>query len=837
MKKITFLFLFALLLTKSVLSQAPKRVTSADIHQNIKKLNVLANVFYVAAHPDDENTRLISLLANQYKANVYYLSMTRGDGGQNLIGPEVEDLLGVIRTNELLQARRVDGGKQLFTRANDFGYSKKPSETMRIWNRDAVLSDIVWHMRNYKPDIIINRFNSDTARENHGHHTSSAILSLEAFDIANNKNVYPEQLKYTGTWQPRRIYFNTFWWFYGSEEAFNKMDKSKMVTVDAGVYYPWMGKSNGEIAAESRSMHRCQGMGAALNRGSSNEYLEILKGDVPKLLDNPFAGIDITWNRVKGGASLIPLINDLDKSFKYDNPAASISKLNKVYQLIQALPDTYWKKIKSDEIVQIIQDCAGLYIDVTSSIHAVAPGEKTNFTAELINRSTASIKLKSILFRPALEADTTGIITLSANKGFVYKRNVTIPQDAKNTGHYWLAEQGEEGMYKVNDQQLRGLPLSQPTAKVFFNLNIEGADYTIEKEVVYKWVDPAKGELYRPFEITVPAFVNLDHKTYAFADDDPKKVNVTVRSASDNLEASLTLNIPAGWRSEPASIPVKLKGKGTENTYSFLVYPPKHITEGEVKAFIKVGEKSYDKELVIINYDHIPYQMVQKPCFAKLLRLDLQKGPDKIAYINGAGDEIAQCLSQVGYTVSILSENDLTLESLVKYDAIVVGIRAYNTIEKLKSAQPTLLKYVQQGGNLIVQYNTNFRMVTSDIAPFKLTIGRERVSQEEAEMRILLPDHQVLNNPNKITSADFTNWVQERGLYYPSEWDKDNFKAILSSNDRNEPARDGGLLVAKYGDGNYVYTSLAFFRQLPQGVPGAYRLFSNLLALKKNAKS
>lgn len=833
-KIFTLCFVF---LSNAAFSQAPKKVTSADIHQSIKKLNVLANVFYVAAHPDDENTRLISLLANQYKANVYYLSMTRGDGGQNLIGSEVEDLLGVIRTNELLQARRVDGGKQLFTRANDFGYSKKPSETMRIWNRDAVLSDIVWHVRNHKPDIIINRFNADTVRENHGHHTSSAILSLEAFDISNNKFSYPEQLKYTEPWQARRIYFNTFWWFYGSEDAFNKLDKSKMVTVDAGVYYPWLGKSNGEIAAESRSMHRCQGMGSSLSRGSSNDYLEIIKGDIPKVLDNPFAGIDITWNRVKGGAFLIPIINEIDRNFKYDNPAASIAKLNKVYQLIQSLPDPFWKKIKSEEILQIIQDCTGLFIEVTSNIHAVAPGEKTNFTAELINRSNANIKLKSIKFTPVRDADTSGIISLAPNKGFSYKRSVSIPMEAGNTGHYWLTEQGEEGMYKVNDQKLRGLPLTPASSKALFTLNIEGSEYTIEKEVVYKWVDPAKGELYRPFEITVPAFVNLDNKTYAFADNDPKKINVMVRSASDLLDADLSLDIPAGWRSEPATIPVKLKGKGNENSYSFLVYPPNQITEGTVRAKIKVGDKSYDKELVIINYDHIPYQMVQKPCFAKLLRLDLQKGPDKIAYINGAGDEIAQCLSQVGYNVSILSENELTLENMVKYDAIVVGIRAYNTVEKLKNAQPNLMKYVQQGGNLVVQYNTNFRMVTLDLAPYKLTIGRERVSQEEAEMKLLTPDHPVLNSPNKITKADFNNWVQERGLYYPSDWDKDNFKAILSSNDRNEPARDGGLLVAKYGDGNYVYTSLAFFRQLPQGVPGAYRLFSNLLALKKNAKS
>ncbi|MEP7266408.1 MAG: PIG-L family deacetylase [Saprospiraceae bacterium] len=819
------------------ISQAPKKVTTADIHQSIKKLNVLANVFYVAAHPDDENTRLISLFANQYKANVYYLSMTRGDGGQNLIGPETEDLLGVIRTNELLQARGVDGGNQLFTRANDFGYSKKASETMKIWNRDAVLSDIVWQIRNYKPDIIINRFNTDTVRPNHGHHVSSAILSSEAFDLSNNKSIFPEQLKYVETWQPKRLYFNTFWWFFGSEEAFNKMDKSKMVTVDAGVFYPWLGKSNGEIASESRSMHRCQGMGSSGNRGSSDEYLEVLKGDYPKNLDSPFAGIDITWNRVKGGASLIPVFDDIDKAFSYENPAASIPKLTKAYQKIQALPDTYWKKIKSDEIIKIIQDCAGMYIDVTSSIHAVAPGESTNFIAEIINRSNASIKLTALRFSPVKDADTVGIVNLSQNKDWKYQRKVMIPADAGNTGHYWLAETGEEGMYKVDNQLLRGLPLTPPIAKAYIDINVEGTPITIEKNIVYKWVDPAKGELYRPFEITVPAFVNLDNSTYAFSDNDPKKVNVTVRSASDELIGTLSLNLPPGWKYEPMSIPVNLTGKGTESDYSFLVYPPHQIGEGTLQASIQVGEKSYDKQLIIINYEHIPYQMVQKPSFAKVLRMDLKKGPDKIAYINGAGDEIAQCLSEVGYHVNILSENDLNVETLSRYDAVILGIRAYNTVEKLKNAQPNLMKYVQQGGNLLIQYNTNFRMVTSDISPYKLTLGRDRVSEENAEMRILKPDHAVLNNPNKITNKDFEGWVQERGLYYPSDWDKAHFDAILSANDRGESPLDGGILVAKYGDGNLVYTSLAFFRQLPQGVPGAYRLFANLLALKKNSKS
>ena len=821
----------------AAMAQSPKKLTSADIHQSIKKLNVLATAFYVAAHPDDENTRLISLLANQYKADVYYLSMTRGDGGQNLIGAEIEELLGVIRTNELLQARNLDGGNQLFTRANDFGYSKKPNETMKTWNRNEVLSDIVWQIRRMKPDIIINRFKDDTSRENHGHHTSSAILSAEAFDLTNRRDIFPEQLKLVDPWQARRLYFNTIWWFYGSEEAFNKIDKSKMVTMDAGVYYPWLGKSNGEIAAESRSMHRCQGMGALGTRGSSLEYLDLLKGDKATSPENPFAGIDITWNRVKGGAPLIPLINDIDKTFQHDNPAASIPKLTKIYQFIQNLPDGHWKRIKSEEIKNLIIQCAGLYIEAVSNIHMVAPGEKTTLTAELTNRSNAQVTIKSIDFVPMNEADTTGSIRLTTNKVWKYTRNVVIPDQVENTGAYWLSEPWKTGMYTVEEQSKRGLPLTPRQCKVRVELNIEGVPFIMEKDIVYKWVDPAKGELYRPFEITTPAFVNLDSKVYAFADDAPKKVTVQVKSGIDNLAASVSLNLPAGWRSEPESLPVSMKSKGSEQAYSFLLYPSTQTSEGTVNAQILINGKLYSKELITINYDHIPFQTVQKPSEARLLKLDIKKGGTNIAYINGAGDDVAKSLEQVGYQVTILGDRDLSIDQLAKFDAIVLGIRAFNTVERLKYNQPILMDYVKNGGTVVVQYNTNFRLVSQDIGPYSLKLGRERVSEEDAEVRFLKPDHAVLNIPNKLTSKDFEGWVQERGLYYPSEWDKEHFDAILSSNDAGESPKDGGLLVAKYGDGNFVYTGLAFFRQLPSGVPGAYRLFANLLSLKKDPKS
>jgi len=331
-------------------AQAPVQPTSADLYEQIQKMQVLGSVLYVAAHPDDENTRMISYLANEKKVNTAYLSLTRGDGGQNLIGPEIRDLLGVIRTQELLKARSVDGGQQFFSRANDFGYSKNPEETLKIWDEEEVMADVVWAIRKFQPDVIINRFDHSGNRRTHGHHTSSAVLSHKAFDLVGNKEVYPEQLEHVNTWQPKRLFFNTSWWFFGSREKFAKADKSDMLSVDVGVYYPMKGKSNNEIAAESRSMHKCQGFGSTGKRGSEQEYLKLLKGEMPKDKSSIFEGINTTWTRVKGGESIGQVIGNVDAEFKHENPAASIPQLMAAYQMIQGLPDGYWKSVKLKDI-------------------------------------------------------------------------------------------------------------------------------------------------------------------------------------------------------------------------------------------------------------------------------------------------------------------------------------------------------------------------------------------------------------------------------------------------------------------------------------------------------
>ncbi|HAH33823.1 MAG TPA: LmbE family protein, partial [Flavobacteriaceae bacterium] len=364
------LFLAAIIVHTSisgVLAQQPKKPTASQIYHKLEKLNFLGSALYVAAHPDDENTRLISYLANDLHANTAYLSLTRGDGGQNLIGPQIRELLGVIRTQELLAARATDGGKQLFTRANDFGYSKHPDETLEIWNKDEVLSDVVRAIRKFKPDVIINRFNHRNPGSTHGHHTASAMLSFEAFDLVGDATKFPETATTFGSWQPKRLLFNTSWWFYGSKEKFKKADKSKLVSVETGNYYPALGLSNGEIASLSRSMHKSQGFGSTGTRGKQTEYLEILKGEFPKDTTNVFDGIDTSWSRIQGGVAIGKILNPLLDSFNFQDPSTIVPDLLLAYRLLQDTKQGHWRSIKLKELQALIVSCSGIFLEAVSS--------------------------------------------------------------------------------------------------------------------------------------------------------------------------------------------------------------------------------------------------------------------------------------------------------------------------------------------------------------------------------------------------------------------------------------------------------------------------------------
>ncbi len=831
-KQILFVLLFAT--SFQIFSQEPKKLNSNQIYEKIQKLNFLGTALYVAAHPDDENTRLISYLSNKIKARTAYLSLTRGDGGQNLIGPEIRELLGVIRTQELLAARGVDGGEQLFTRANDFGYSKHPDETLDIWDEEKVLGDVVWAIRNFKPDVIINRFDHRTPGTTHGHHTTSAMLSMEAFDLVGDKSKYPEQLKYTDTWQPKRLFFNTSWWFYGSQERFKKATKGnpKFISMDVGVYYPLKGLSNNEIAAIASSQHLCQGFGRLTTRGSQPEYVEFLKGEAPRDSSDIFAGINTTWNRVEGGGEIGDILYDIEKNFDFVNPSKHLPQLLKAYSKITLLKDSHWKSIKLPQIVEIIEACAGLYLEASASSSSAVPSSEISINIEALSRNpNTNIVLESTSFI------TDKILTVVKDMDLVNNQRQRFAQklklgDLNYTDPYWLTSKWSLGMYRVEDQTMIGKPETPRIAKVAFNLSIDEYKISIEKDVVYRYSKRDKGELYEPFEILPRVTTKLKEKVILFTNNEPKKVVVSVKSGANKVKGALELSAPNGWKVSPKFIDVSIEQKGDEQSFEFTVTPSNNESEGKLQAQVIIDGKKYHKELVEINYSHIPKQSVLLDSEAKVVRLDIKRGGNFIGYIKGAGDAIPESLEQIGYKVKSINPEEINAENLKQFDAIVVGIRAYNTVSELKYKQKFLLDYVENGGNMIVQYNTSRRVDVG--APFSLSLSRDRVTDENAKVTILEKNHSVMNFPNQITEKDFEGWVQERGLYFPNQWSSE-YVPILSMQDKGETAKKGSLLIAKYGKGNYIYTGLSFFRELPAGVSGAYKLFANMLSVGKES--
>lgn len=832
-----WIFLGIALFPVAGLGQAPQPPSSVRLYNDLQKLNFLGSALYIAAHPDDENTRLISYLSNHVHARTAYLSLTRGDGGQNLIGTELRELLGVLRTQELLAARDIDGGEQFFTRANDFGYSKHPDETLRIWDRDEVLSDVVQVIRTFRPDVIINRFDHRTPGSTHGHHTSSAILSTEAFSLASDRKAFPEQLEHLEPWQPSRLFFNTSWWFYGSPENFEKADKSKLVGLDIGVYYPERGLSNNEIAAMASSQHRCQGFGRPTARGSEMEYVELLEGSMPASGDL-FEGIDTSWGRLEGGAPIGTILEGVAANFNFSDPATHLPELLKAYQLLQGLENSHWKKLKTKELTSLIAGMAGLYLEASSAAPYANPGELAPVRIEVVNRSEWSMELLRFSLGRGTSNDST--IPLPSNKRVLLDAFVSVPFDHPGTSPYWLRDPGTLGMYTVPDPALIGKAETPPAFALNATLSIEGVPVSFQTPVIHRYSEPDKGELYRAFDIIPKVTAAFDEQVALFPTAHPRQVQLTVKSQADRVRGTASLQIPEGWNMEPRQQEFYIEGKGNEQTFRFTLLPPALEGQGFVTPRVILNDgisgatRVYDDELITIAYEHIPTQTVLLPASLKVVRLDVEKAGQHVGYVMGAGDAIPENLEAIGYTVHPLAPADITRETLKKMDAVVVGIRAYNVLDELPFKQELLMEYIREGGTMVVQYNTSGRgsMDFSDMAPYPLRLSRDRVSDEGATVRFLNSEHPVLNFPNPIEAADFDGWVQERGLYFPDEWDS-AYTPLLSMNDPGESPKEGGLLVARYGKGHYIYTGLSFFRELPAGVPGAFKLFSNMLSIGK----
>lgn len=805
-------------------AQSPEHYDASRILADLKKMNVLGNALYMAAHPDDENTRLITYLRNENLWNTSYLSLTRGDGGQNLIGAEQGDLLGIIRTQELLQARRVDGGKQFFSRARDFGFSKNPEETFNIWNKEQVLADAVWAIRKLKPDVIITRFSLEPGKT-HGHHTASALIAVEAFEAAADKNKFPEQLKYVDVWQPLRVVWNSSHFFYASEK---ELLEKKPLSLNVGGYNPLLGASYGEIAAESRSMHKSQGFGTGGNRGAQTEYFEHLKGT--KAEKSILEGVNAGWSRVKGGPLVEKIIQKAIETFDPSNPALILPLLLEANTAIQRLEDAYWKEQKLEELKYIIQHCLGMFFEATTLQHTIAPGDRLKINIEAVNRSDKKVLLQSIQVFP-FGKDTSLAVPLTSEVQNVSEL-YTIPDSVPYSQPYWLKEDGSLGMFEVKDQQEIGLPENLPPFQAVVNILIEGQPFQFKLPVVFKKTDPVEGEIYRPLAVGPPVFVTISQKVFLFSDGQPKVIQATVRAGKDNVAGMVQITLPHGWKAEVQELPFKLLARGEEQHLDFKIIPPHNSGEGTISLKARMQNREYSNGLLTIQYKHIPTQTLFPEAICKVIELDIRKKGDHIGYIMGAGDNVPASLEQVGYKITVLKDHEINLANLKKFDAVITGVRAYNTNEKMKFHQAALLRYVKEGGTLILQYNTANGLLMDSIAPYTLKLSSDRVTVENAPVRMLNAAHPLLNTPNKITDKDFDNWVQERGLYFPKEWGKE-FEVILSCNDPDESPKDGGLLVAKYGKGYYIYSGYSWFRELPAGVPGAFRLFVNMISIGK----
>jgi len=827
----TAFVLTALLLPLASSAQhPPAQPNAAEILHRMQKLNVLGSVLYIVAHPDDENTRLITWLANGKKVRTGNLSLTRGDGGQNLIGPELGDALGIIRTQELMEARRIDGGEQFFTRAVDFGFSKNATESFEKWGKQEVLSDVVRVIRTFRPDVIITRFAPDRSA-GHGHHEASAILAEEAFDLAGDPKAFPEQLKEgLEVWQPRRLFFNGSTWWKKDLAEFAKTD-ADWFTVDVGGYDPLLGVSYTELAGRSRSMHKSQGFGAAETRGEMLEYLKFIKGDRPTTKDI-FEGIDMTWGRVKNSQPIADAIAKLIVSYQAHQPSASLAELTGLLGMLRSSKDpNSWVVATRSRVEDLLLFCTGMSTSFTSDEPLLAEGKDIRITSTLVNRSPAPMEVLGVSANGA-RSGTSG--PMIENRPIITDLATRAPNTRDEP--YWLANP-HNNLHMPTHTKMIGTAVNDPFLSGTANFSVNGTAIERSAGLAYKWVDRVDGERIRPVYVTPIASV-IPKVNNLIARGGTQTIEVEVEALTDSLIGQLNITLPEGWGTTKDIKRVDITKRNDRQQFTFQLMPGPNAKPGAAR-FEFVGAKGKaDRTLHEIDHPHILPQVYYTPAEVKLVPLDVMTTAKTVGYVKGAGDDVPQAIEQLGVVVEMIDPATATAESLRKYDAIVTGIRAYNATKGMEDLHPLLLKYVEDGGTLVVQYNTtprffsgasDFMIDPATLGPYPFKITRDRVTVEEAPPTLLDPKHPLLNVPNKITHADFDGWVQERGLYFAGELDP-HYTPLIAWNDPGEQALNGGLITCDQGKGRFIYTGISFFRQLPAGVPGAYRLFANLIS-------
>jgi len=778
----------------------------------------------IGAHPDDENTAVLAYLARGRHVRTGYLSLTRGEGGQNLIGSEQGDLLGLIRTQELLAARRIDGAQQFFTRAIDFGYTKTAAETLAKWGHDRILSDVVWTIRRFRPDIIILRF-SGTPRDGHGQHQVSAMLGKEAFSAAADPKRFPEQLKYVQPWQAKRVFWNIFRFTKEQEQEAERM--KNRIEIDVGDFDPVLGKSYAEIAGISRSMHRSQGMGAPERRGSARESFTVVEGE-PAHKDL-FDGIDLTWNRLRGGAEAGRAIAKAIAKLDPLNPDRIIPDLLEARPVLQRVAD----KDKLRQLDEAVMLCAGVWVDATCDRYDVIPGESVKVKLTALDRSKFPIDaVKATVGK--MDADISAK-PLTYNQPAEATITYPIPADHPYSQPFWLVKPKQGDTYTIDDQRLIGRPDTPPVLEARFRLIARGAQIVLTRPVQYRYTDRIQGDLTRPLVVVPAVAVNMTESVRIFPRVEKRSIHVQVRANKANSEGDLKLDLPAGWTAQPASTPFQLAQRGEQQDVLFDVSPRDGDETAQLRAVATIAGREIDRGMDIITYPHIPVQTSFPPATEKLVRADIKVLAKKVGYIMGAGDDVPRALEQIGCQVTLLGAGDLEQRNLSEFDAIVAGVRAYNVRADLVANEQRLLDYVKSGGTYIVQYNTVDRGPLPAMGPYPFTVAMDyqtrydRVSVEDAPVRFPHPGNPLLHKPNEITGRDFDGWVQERGLYFASKWDP-HYETVLECHDPGEPPAQGGMLYTTYGKGVYIFSAYSWFRQLPAGVPGAYRIFANMLS-------
>ncbi|CAN5226730.1 PIG-L family deacetylase [soil metagenome] len=802
------------------------------ILHELKRFRQMGSALYIAAHPDDENTELLAYLALGRNYRTAYLSLTRGDGGQNVLGSDLGAKLGVARTQELLAARKIDGAQQFFSRAVDFGFSKNYVETLNVWDKKAVLSDIVRIIRQFRPDILITRF-SPKPGGTHGHHTASTVLAMEAFKLAGDPKAFPELG--LPPWQPKRIMWNTSIW------QRDKISPGDLLKIDAGGKDLVTGQSFTELAEFSRGMHKTQGFDQFKMPGANNpariESFQLLDG--ASASSDIMDGVDTSWHRVQGGDHIAKLSDEIVSQFDLKDVSASLPDLLKLRSQLAKLPHSETLEAvveeKKAQLDRIILACLGLEVETTIAQSDVVPGEPITLHHSAVVHaklpSHVAVRLKAVRY-PSIKKEVEQNVDLKTNQIHKWEAVETLPINSLLAHPWWLRVEGSAGMFEVGDPKLIGTAENSPAFPIEALFEISGQPFIVHDQPVQVETSTAGVRKFRPLDIIAPVSLQCSVETLVFTPGTSKTIAVEITAARANSRGTLKLEGPSDWKVSPASQALDLDKVGVSAKYTFTVSAPTQASAAKLVAIADINGVQYKSRREEVNYAHIPTQVLHAPSAVRAVSLDLITRGQAVGFLPGAGELLPENLQQMGYTVKVLDEADLTEAKLRGLDAIILGVRALNVRKNIDAAMPQLFEYVKGGGTVITQYNRPDKMTTDKIAPYSMHISSGRVTDEKSTVTFLAPESPVLNIPNKITSADFDGWVQERGLYFADKWDK-NFVPIIACSDAGEEPLKGGLLVAQYGKGHFVYTGLSLFRQLPAGVPGAYRLLANMIALSK----